>query len=103
MYFNYQVLQYLKREQMLPTELKAYKTLQKAMIIQCTVQSMTLLIPFNAFVIGAYLNFPYIFALFVIFNAAPLLTTFCTILSIPEYRNKFVEWYNGIIDLIMFY
>uniref|UniRef100_A0A914QG89 Uncharacterized protein n=1 Tax=Panagrolaimus davidi TaxID=227884 RepID=A0A914QG89_9BILA len=94
-------LQFLKREQMLPSELQAFKTLQKAMIIQCSVQSATLLIPFNAFVIGAYLNFPYIFALFVIFNAAPLLTTFCTIFSISEYRKKFVQWYNEIIDLIM--
>lgn len=86
---------------MLPTELKAFKTLQKAMIIQCTVQSATLLIPFNAFVIGAYLNFSYIFAFFVIFNAAPLLTTFSTIFSISEYRKKFCQWYHGIVDLIM--
>ena len=100
-YFNFQVLQFLKREQIHPTELKAYRNLQISMIIQCVVQSATLLIPFNAFIICAYLNFPYAFAFFVIFNSAPLLTTIFTMFSIPEYRQKFAHWYHEFIDLIM--
>ncbi|KAE9552779.1 hypothetical protein FO519_003996 [Halicephalobus sp. NKZ332] len=87
-YFNIKVFKALKINLYSEHEQKAYFDLQKTMVVQSVVQFCFSVVPFSVLGLGSLLNFRDISYAVGVIEVSPAVMTTCTVLSVPQYREK---------------